>query len=104
MTKKPKPQMMVPFRKDNGNMSDYGSYDYLGDTEDRRFHWKENYEFRATLTFQRCTRGRSAANFLFKDEAGIEYSFFLSEFAKLQDEYYRRCMDAFQGIPSDLEA
>lgn len=42
--------------------------------------WRPVEQFKATLTYDSFTRGRSAAYFLFKDELGRKQPMFLKEF------------------------
>ncbi len=42
----------------------------------KNISWEPNEPFTAVLTIDRLERGRSAARFWFRDEAGVEYPFF----------------------------
>lgn len=44
-----------------------------------RGEWRDNYEFKAILVFDRTERGRSAAHFILYDEEGHQYQMFMTD-------------------------
>lgn len=81
----------IPFGKD-GRPQSYPSPWYEGEYPNHKAvgpEWRDNTPFDATMTFDGYGRGRSSAVICFKDETGIEYSMFLSDFsdcAKLMEK------------------
>lgn len=69
----------VPFDKD-GNLMHFAGREgsYNGAAE-----WRDAEEFFSVLYYHGYSRGRSAANMQFKDQAGHEYTMFFSDFDKV---------------------
>ena len=65
----------VPFDV-RGNLMDYPEPHYVAE-------WRENVPFEAMLTFTGFSRGRSAAQAVYKNAAGATFHMFLTDFADL---------------------
>ena len=67
-----KESIKFPFDK-NGNQMSYVDY------WDKDVTYIENYEFESEMTIITYSRGRSAANFVLKDERGHTYNVFMKD-------------------------
>jgi len=64
----------------NGDLLTYVHMSY---TPADTVEWRDNVPFTATMTLTGTTRGRSAARFVFKDEAGHRYEMFMASMLEL---------------------
>lgn len=71
----------IPFDKESGDMV---SWTY-GD--DQTVEWRPNTVFSAAMTLVDMERGRSAARFIVKDDAGHSYYLFMKDFMELLQKH-----------------